>query len=106
MAIALFSLGGFAHRTISVLFNTLSAEIRSPPISSIRARSVRSAASHAWRPGPAGLDFPCSSVRSPTLWATVHRPLFGLLGVLELVGAAALVALIGGERHAERYAAA
>jgi MFS transporter, ACS family, aldohexuronate transporter len=35
-----------------------------------------------------------------------YGPLFGLLGVFDFVGAAALIVLIGGERHAERFAAA
>jgi MFS transporter, ACS family, hexuronate transporter len=35
-----------------------------------------------------------------------YGPLFGLLGVFDLVGAAALIVLISGERHAERFAAA
>ena len=35
-----------------------------------------------------------------------YCPLFGLLGVFDLVGAAALIVLISGERHAERFAAA
>ena len=35
-----------------------------------------------------------------------YGPLFGLLGVFDLVGAAALIVLIGGERHVERFAAA
>jgi hypothetical protein len=35
-----------------------------------------------------------------------YGPLFGLLGVFDLVGTAALIVLIGGERHAERFAAA
>jgi len=35
-----------------------------------------------------------------------YGPLFGLLGVFDLLGAAALVVLIGGERHTARFAAA
>jgi ACS family hexuronate transporter-like MFS transporter len=35
-----------------------------------------------------------------------YGPLFGLLGVFDLVGAAALIVLIGGERRAARFAAA
>jgi ACS family hexuronate transporter-like MFS transporter len=35
-----------------------------------------------------------------------YGPLFGLLGVFDLVGAAALIVLIGDERHVERFAAA
>jgi hypothetical protein len=35
-----------------------------------------------------------------------YGPRFGLLGVFDLVGAAALIVLIGGERHVERFAAA
>lgn len=35
-----------------------------------------------------------------------YGPLFGLPGVFDLVGTAALIILIGGERHAERFATA
>jgi ACS family hexuronate transporter-like MFS transporter len=35
-----------------------------------------------------------------------YGPLFGLLGVFDLIGAAALIILIGDERHVERFAAA
>jgi ACS family hexuronate transporter-like MFS transporter len=35
-----------------------------------------------------------------------YGPLFGLPSVFDLVGAAALIVLIGGERQVERYAAA
>jgi ACS family hexuronate transporter-like MFS transporter len=35
-----------------------------------------------------------------------YGPVFGLLGVFDLIGAAALIVLIGAERHSERYTAA
>ncbi len=35
-----------------------------------------------------------------------YGPLFGLLGVFDLVGATALIVLIGGEREVDRFAAA
>ncbi len=35
-----------------------------------------------------------------------YGPLFGLLGVFDLVGATALIVLIGGERQVDRIAAA
>ncbi|MBV8106961.1 MAG: hypothetical protein JO223_20500 [Hyphomicrobiales bacterium] len=52
----------------------------------------------------AGSDSPCSSARSRTHWATVR--FFGMLGVFDLIGAAALIVLIGDERDAERFSAA
>jgi MFS transporter, ACS family, hexuronate transporter len=97
-AIALFCLGGFAHQTISVLVNTLSADL-------FESREVGTvsgfAGMAAWT---GGLGF---SLLVGALADTLgYGPLFALLGVFDLVGAAALIVLIGGERPAERLAAA
>jgi hypothetical protein len=46
------------------------------------------------------------STPSPLADTFGYGPLFALLGVFDLVGAAALIVLIGGERQAERFAAA
>ena len=83
MAIALFSLVGFAHQTISVLFNTPSADL----FDSREVGTVSGFAGMAARTGGLGFSL-----------------LVGAL--LDLVGAAALIVLIGGERQVERYAAA
>jgi ACS family hexuronate transporter-like MFS transporter len=97
-AIALFSLGGFAHQTISVLVNTLSADL----FDSREVGTVSGFAGMAAWTG--GLGF---SLLVGALADTVgYGPLFGLLGVFDLVGAAALIVLIGDERHVERFAAA
>ena len=97
-AIALFCLGGFAHQTISVLVNTLSADL-------FASRDVGAvsgfAGMAAWT---GGLGF---SLLVGALADTLgYGPLFVLLGVFDLIGAAALIMLIGGEREAERLATA
>jgi MFS transporter, ACS family, hexuronate transporter len=96
-AIALFCLGGFAHQTISVLVNTLSADLDSREVGAVSGFAGMA----AWM---GGLGF---SLLVGALADTLgYGPLFGLLGVFDLVGAAALIVLIGGERQAERFAAA
>jgi MFS transporter, ACS family, hexuronate transporter len=97
-AIALFCLGGFAHQTISVLVNTLSADL----FDSREVGAVSGFAGMAAWTG--GLAF--SLLVGALADNLGYGPLFGLLGVFDLVGAAALIVLIGGERHAERFAAA
>ena len=97
-AIALFCLGGFAHQTISVLVNTLSADL-------FDAREVGAvsgfAGMAAWI---GGLGF---SLLVGALADTLgYGPLFGLLGVFDLIGAAALVFLIRGDRVRTRLAVA
>ena len=97
-AIALFCLGGFAHQTISVLVNTLSADL----FDSREVGTVSGFAGMAAWTGGLGFSLLVGAL-ADTLG---YGPLFGLLGVFDLVGAAALIVLIGGERHAERFAAA
>jgi MFS transporter, ACS family, hexuronate transporter len=98
VAIALFSLGGFAHQTISVLVNTLSADL----FDSREVGTVSGFAGMAAWTGGLGFSLLVGALAD----SVGYGPLFGLLGVFDLIGAAALIVLIGGERHAERYAAA
>jgi MFS transporter, ACS family, hexuronate transporter len=98
MAIALFSLGGFAHQTISVLVNTLSADL----FDSREVGTVSGFAGMAAWTGGLGFSLLVGALAD----SVGYGPLFGLLGVFDLIGAAALIVLIGGERHAERYASA
>jgi MFS transporter, ACS family, hexuronate transporter len=98
VAIALFCLGGFAHQTISVLINTLSADL----FDSREVGTVSGFAGMAAWTGGLGFSLLVGAL-ADTLG---YGALFGLLGVFDLVGAAALIILIGGERHAERFAAA
>jgi len=85
-AIALFCLGGFAHQTISVLVNTLSADLF--PSRDVGAVSGF-AGMAAWI---GGLGF---SLLVGQLADTLgYGPLFGLLGVFDLIGAAVLILLI------------
>jgi MFS transporter, ACS family, hexuronate transporter len=97
-AIALFCVGGFAHQTISVLVNTLSADL-------FDAREVGAvsgfAGMAAWS---GGLGF---TLLVGALADTLgYGPLFGLLGVFDLIGAAALILLIRGDRANARLAVA
>jgi ACS family hexuronate transporter-like MFS transporter len=85
-AIALFCLGGFAHQTISVLVNTLSADI----FDSGDVGTVAGFAGMAAWIG--GLGF---SLLVGALADTIgYGPLFGLLGVFDLIGAVFLIILI------------
>ena len=97
-AIALLCLGGFAHQTISVLVNTLSADL----FDSREVGTVSGFAGMAAWTGGLGFSLLVGAL-ADTLG---YGPLFGLLGVFDLIGAAALIALIGGERHGERLAPA
>ncbi len=97
-AIALFCLGGFAHQTISVLVNTLSADL----FDSREVGAVSGFAGMAAWTGGLGFSLLVGAL-ADTLG---YGPLFGLLGVFDLIGAAALVVLIGGERYTARFAAA
>jgi len=88
-AIALFCVGGFAHQTISVLVNTLSADI-------FASRDVGTvsgfAGMAAWI---GGLGF---SLLVGALADTIgYGPLFGMLGVFDIIGAIFLVVLIRGQ---------
>jgi ACS family hexuronate transporter-like MFS transporter len=92
-AIALFCLGGFAHQTISVLVNTLSADI-------FASRDVGTvsgfAGMAAWI---GGLGF---SLLVGALADTIgYGPLFAMLGVFDLIGAFFLVALLRGQSFGE-----
>jgi ACS family hexuronate transporter-like MFS transporter len=92
-AIALFALGGFAHRTISTLVNTLSADI-------FDTRDVGTvsgfAGMAAWI---GGLGF---SLLVGALADTIgYGPLFGMLGVFDIVGAAVLILLLRGRNYGE-----
>jgi MFS transporter, ACS family, hexuronate transporter len=97
-AIALFCLGGFAHQTISVLVNTQSADL----FDSREVGTVSGVAGMAAWTGGLGFSLLVGALAD----AVGYGPLFDLLGVFDLVGAAALIVLIGSERHAERLAAA
>ena len=97
-AIALFCVGGFAHQTISVLVNTLSADL-------FDARDFGAvsgfAGMAAWI---GGLGF---TLLVGALADTLgYGPLFGLLGVFDLIGAAALFLLIRGDGADARLAVA
>jgi len=91
-AIALFCVGGFAHQMISVLINTLSADVFAPEVVATANGFVGTA---GWT---GGLLF---SLTIGAFADTVgYGPLFGCLAVFDLVGAAALVALIRSPRPA------
>ena len=97
-AIALLCLGGFAHQTISVLVNTLSADL----FDSREVGAVSGFAGMAAWTGGLGFSLLVGAL-ADTLG---YGPLFALLGVFDLIGAAALIALIGGERRGEYLAPA
>lgn len=85
-AIALFCVGGFAHQMISGLINTLSADVFAPS-------EVGTANGFIGQAGwIGGLLF---SLLIGQLADTVgYAPLFGVLGVLDLIGAAILIVFI------------
>lgn len=87
MAIALFCIGGFAHQIISVLINTLSADVFSP-------EEVGTANGFVGQAGwIGGLSF---SLIIGALADTVgYAPLFAGLAVFDLLGAAILILAIG-----------
>ena len=87
LAIALFCVGGFAHQMISGLINTLSADVFAPG-------EVGTANGFIGQAGwIGGLLF---SLLIGQLADTLgYAPLFGVLGVLDLIGAAVLIAFIG-----------
>ena len=86
-AIALFCVGGFAHQMISGLINTLSADVFAPG-------DVGTANGFIGQAGwIGGLLF---SLLIGQLADTIgYAPLFGLLGVFDLIGAAVLIIFIG-----------
>jgi ACS family hexuronate transporter-like MFS transporter len=94
MAIALFSVGGFAHQMISALVNTLSADVFD---SDEVATASGFAGMAAWI---GGLSF---SLVVGALADTVgYGPLFACLAAFDLIGATLLVVLIRGQSKQER----
>ncbi|AXJ94406.1 MULTISPECIES: MFS transporter [unclassified Sphingomonas] len=86
MAIALFSIGGFAHQMISVLINTLSADV-------FRPEEVGKANGFIGQAGwTGGLLF--SLLIGQLADVTGYAPLFAALSLFDLVGAAVLIACI------------
>lgn len=94
LAIALFCVGGFAHQMISVLINTLSADVFTP-------QEVGTANGFVGQAGwLGGLLF---SLAIGQLADTLgYGPLFACLSVFDLIGAAVLIATIGRLRPAIR----
>ena len=90
-AIALFSVGGFAHQTISTLVNTLSADIfDSRDVATVSGFSGMA----AWI---GGLGF---SLLVGALADTLgYGPLFAMLGVFDIIGAAVLILLLRGRNY-------
>jgi MFS transporter, ACS family, hexuronate transporter len=97
-AIALFCVGGFAHQTISVLVNTLSADL-------FDAREVGAISGFAGMAAWSG-GFGFTLLVGALADKLGYGPLFGLLGVFDLIGAAALILLIRGDRADARVAVA
>jgi ACS family hexuronate transporter-like MFS transporter len=94
MAIALFSVGGFAHQMISALVNTLSADVFD---SDEVATASGFAGMAAWT---GGLSF---SLVVGALADTVgYGPLFACLAAFDLIGATLLIVLIRGQSRQER----
>ncbi len=87
VAIALFCVGGFAHQMISALINTLSADVFAPD-------EVGTANGFIGQAGwIGGLLF--SLLIGQFADTLGYGPLFGVLGVLDLIGAAVLIAFMG-----------
>ena len=86
-AIALFCVGGFAHQMISALLNTLSADVFAP-------EEVGRANGFIGQAGwIGGLLFSLLIGQAADRFG--YAPLFGLLGVFDLIGAAVLITFIG-----------
>ena len=84
-AIALFCIGGFAHQMISVLINTLSADVFTPDVVGMANGFIGQA---GWA---GGLLF---SLLIGRFADTIgYAPLFAALCVFDLIGAAVLIAL-------------
>ncbi|WP_174279296.1 MFS transporter [Sphingomonas bacterium] len=87
LAIGLFCVGGFAHQMISGLINTLSTDVFAPAEVGLANGLIGQA---GWI---GGLLF---SLLIGQLADTIgYAPLFGMLGVFDLLGAAVLIAFIG-----------
>ncbi|MBN8816193.1 MAG: MFS transporter [Sphingomonas sp.] len=85
-AIALFCIGGFAHQVISVLINTLSADVFDP-------EEVGTANGFVGQAGwIGGLIF--TFLIGRYVDSIGYAPLFAALGVFDLIGAAVLIAFI------------
>jgi len=86
VVVALFCIGGFAHQIISVLINTLSADVFTP-------EEVGTANGFVGQAGwIGGLLF--TFVIGQTADRFGYAPLFGALGVFDLIGAAVLIVFI------------
>ncbi len=86
MAIALFCVGGFAHQTLSILINTLTADVYAP-------EDVGMANGFVGQMGwIGGLLF--SLLIGQLADKVGFGPLFGALGVFDLIGAAVLILAI------------
>jgi ACS family hexuronate transporter-like MFS transporter len=87
-AVALLCIGGFAHQIISVTINTLSADV----FASAELGSANGWVGSAGWAG--GLMF--SLLIGQVVQTTGYGPLFGLLGVFDILGAVLLVVLLRG----------
>jgi ACS family hexuronate transporter-like MFS transporter len=86
VAIALFCVGGFAHQMISVLINTLSADVFTPDVVGMANGFIGQA---GWT---GGLLF---SLLMGRFADTIgYTPLFAALSVFDLIGAAVLIASV------------
>lgn len=86
VVVALFCIGGFAHQIISVLINTLSADVFTP-------EEVGTANGFVGQAGwIGGLLF--TVVIGQTADTFGYAPLFGALGVFDLIGAAVLLLFV------------
>lgn len=87
LAIALFCVGGFAHQMISGLINTLSTDVFAPGEVGLANGLIGQA---GWI---GGLMF--SLLIGQLADRVGYAPLFGMLGVFDLLGAAVLIAFAG-----------
>jgi ACS family hexuronate transporter-like MFS transporter len=86
VAIALFCIGGFAHQMISVLINTLSADVFTP-------EEVGTANGFVGQAGwVGGLLF--TFLIGQYADRVGYAPLFAALGIFDLIGAAVLIAFV------------
>lgn len=96
LAMALFCVGGFAHQMISVTINTLSADV-------FPSRTLGTANGWVGAAGwTGGLLF--SLLIGQLVHVTGYGPLFGCLGVFDLVGFAVLAVMIRGLTSLEEAA--
>ena len=96
LAMALFCVGGFAHQMISVTINTLSADV-------FPSRTLGTANGWVGAAGwTGGLLF--SLLIGQLVHVTGYGPLFGCLGVFDLIGFAVLAVMIRGLTSLEETA--